>query len=222
MAEELGADLAPAEQQQRGDCIDGGTAVVSGRQGFGDVQSQGQQAAQVHQTGCCRQLLLRNTAQRQQAQTDEEPDHGQVNHGGDQRRDRVGHPETKGQGPDVAEGEDERQQGDDRHDHGHRALCEAILGHQANSPFLMVSCERASGCFGHQGVGVVVHEGGLPVDRARVDVEVRGRVFGQVGGVGVGHVRGAHAGEANGPENLTERHDDYITERMRERFGDSA
>lgn len=29
-------------------------------------------------------------------------------------------------------------------------------------------------------------------------------------------------GSVNGPEDLAERHDDYIRERMRERFGDSA
>lgn len=28
-------------------------------------------------------------------------------------------------------------------------------------------------------------------------------------------------GSVNGPEDLAERHDDYIRERMRERFGDS-
>ncbi|PYC68430.1 hypothetical protein C7C46_29095 [Streptomyces tateyamensis] len=45
---------------------------MSDRQGFGDVQGQGQQAAPVHQTGCGRQLLLRDAAQGQRAQTDEE------------------------------------------------------------------------------------------------------------------------------------------------------
>ncbi|MEU6227026.1 hypothetical protein [Streptomyces sp. NPDC047042] len=29
-------------------------------------------------------------------------------------------------------------------------------------------------------------------------------------------------GSINGPEDLADRHDDYIRERMRERFGDSA
>lgn len=29
-------------------------------------------------------------------------------------------------------------------------------------------------------------------------------------------------GSVNGPEDLAERHDDYIRERMRERFGDSV
>lgn len=29
-------------------------------------------------------------------------------------------------------------------------------------------------------------------------------------------------GSVNGPEDLAEQHDDYIRERMRERFGDSA
>lgn len=29
-------------------------------------------------------------------------------------------------------------------------------------------------------------------------------------------------GSVNGPENLAEEHDEYIRERMRERFGDSA
>ncbi|MEU3201921.1 MULTISPECIES: hypothetical protein [unclassified Streptomyces] len=29
-------------------------------------------------------------------------------------------------------------------------------------------------------------------------------------------------GRVNGPEDLAEQHDDYIRERMRERFGDSA
>ncbi|WP_308312936.1 hypothetical protein [Streptomyces sp. ISL-1] len=47
LGEEGGADVAPAEQQERGDGVQAGAAVASGQQGFGGVQGEGEQSAQV-------------------------------------------------------------------------------------------------------------------------------------------------------------------------------
>ncbi|MCX5263194.1 hypothetical protein [Streptomyces sp. NBC_00199] len=62
LGEEGGADVAPAEQQERGDGVQTGPSVASGQQWFGGVQSEGEQAAQVQQPGTGLQLRLGHAA----------------------------------------------------------------------------------------------------------------------------------------------------------------
>ncbi|TGZ14284.1 hypothetical protein DV517_57670 [Streptomyces sp. S816] len=86
LGEEGGADVAPAEQQERGDGVQAGPSVASCQQRFCGVQREREQAAQVQQPGTGLQLTLGNAAQGEEAQGDQEPDDGQVDHGGDQWR----------------------------------------------------------------------------------------------------------------------------------------
>ncbi|MEU2564322.1 hypothetical protein ABZ626_34080 [Streptomyces longispororuber] len=121
--------MAPAQEQERGDSVQAGPSVASGQQGFGGVQREREQPAQVQQPGAGLQLRLGDAAQGQVPERDQEADDGQVHHGRDQRRDPAGDAEPQSERPDVADGEDEGQGRVDRHDHGHGAPGEPFLRH---------------------------------------------------------------------------------------------
>ncbi|MGN9792298.1 hypothetical protein ACTMTU_14540 [Streptomyces sp. OZ13] len=76
LGEEGGADVAPAEEQERRDGIQAGPSVASGQQRFGGVQGEGEQAAQVQQPRTGLQLRLGDAAQGQEPQRDQAPDDG--------------------------------------------------------------------------------------------------------------------------------------------------
>lgn len=72
LGEEGGADVAPAQQEERGDGVQARLSVASGQQRLGGIQGEGEQPAQVQQPGTGLQLRLGYAAQGQEAQRDQE------------------------------------------------------------------------------------------------------------------------------------------------------
>ncbi|MER5257441.1 MULTISPECIES: DUF1206 domain-containing protein [unclassified Streptomyces] len=152
-----GADLGPADQQQRADRIKGGLPELARQEGSRHVQRQRHRAGEHQQPAGGAHLVWPGAVQRHMADGQQEAQHRQIHGRGHERCHPRRHAQTQRQRPHVAEAEKKRQADDHAGDARHRTQRHALLDGQHTAS---VSSRRALGVGSGAGDGKPVQTGG--------------------------------------------------------------